>query len=290
MNKRNAPIRVDQNDSFDMSNLPPVRSRTRSSKPFADGEPGIATNDNIPSCPGKPSQAKRQATKWEARGAPQIVSGSTEQEATKTFVAKQTDYSVGYGKPPVHTRFKKGQSGNPKGRATGTRNLQSLYLEERDAKVTVTENGQRRIVTKGAIAIKTLFSNVAKGQPKAFDQVLKLENLVEAEVDGGSKGNGEALPSQPLAERNAELLDTYFAKRLAALNVGERAMLEGAERGVKRPKTRRSPSMPSQTKLPKLPIQVNKNEGEKGDGRIPVLLSQTPPSSRTLPLRAIKDD
>jgi hypothetical protein len=26
------------------------------------------------------------------------------------------DYPVGRGKPPVHTRFKKGQSGNPRGR------------------------------------------------------------------------------------------------------------------------------------------------------------------------------
>jgi hypothetical protein len=28
----------------------------------------------------------------------------------------QHDYAVGHGKPPVHTRFKKGQSGNPRGR------------------------------------------------------------------------------------------------------------------------------------------------------------------------------
>jgi hypothetical protein len=25
----------------------------------------------------------------------------------------ERDYEVGYGKPPCHTRFKKGQSGNP---------------------------------------------------------------------------------------------------------------------------------------------------------------------------------
>jgi hypothetical protein len=30
-------------------------------------------------------------------------------------------YDVGYGKPPLHTRFRKGQSGNPKGRSKGTR-------------------------------------------------------------------------------------------------------------------------------------------------------------------------
>ena len=29
---------------------------------------------------------------------------------------KKDDYEVGYGRPPKKTQFKKGQSGNPKGR------------------------------------------------------------------------------------------------------------------------------------------------------------------------------
>jgi hypothetical protein len=40
-----------------------------------------------------------------------------------TIPSRQATYAVGYGKPPVHSRFKKGQSGNPKGgrRARRTR-------------------------------------------------------------------------------------------------------------------------------------------------------------------------
>ena len=38
------------------------------------------------------------------------------------------DYRVGYGKPPLETRFKKGQSGNPGGRPRRARNLMTqLY-------------------------------------------------------------------------------------------------------------------------------------------------------------------
>jgi hypothetical protein len=36
---------------------------------------------------------------------------------------KKDDYDVGYGKPPQNTRFKKGQSGNPRGRAPGAKDL-----------------------------------------------------------------------------------------------------------------------------------------------------------------------
>jgi hypothetical protein len=36
------------------------------------------------------------------------------------------DYEVGYGKPPKHTRFKPGQSGNPKGRPKASKDFRSL--------------------------------------------------------------------------------------------------------------------------------------------------------------------
>ena len=40
-------------------------------------------------------------------------------------------YEVGYGKPPVHTQFKPGQSGNPKGRPKGAKNKRPKLNEER---------------------------------------------------------------------------------------------------------------------------------------------------------------
>ena len=37
--------------------------------------------------------------------------------------ADQIGYEVGYGRPPQHTQFRPGQSGNPAGRRKGVRNL-----------------------------------------------------------------------------------------------------------------------------------------------------------------------
>jgi len=56
------------------------------------------------------------------------------------------DYEVGRGKPPVHTRFKKGQSGNPRG--PRPKNLPALLVEALNEKVVVTIDGERREITK----------------------------------------------------------------------------------------------------------------------------------------------
>ena len=57
-------------------------------------------------------------------------------------------YSVGYGRPPEETRFKPGQSGNPKGRPKGSKNLRTLFAEELRRSVTLKENGKTRRVPK----------------------------------------------------------------------------------------------------------------------------------------------
>src|SRR5260370_27753852 len=57
---------------------------------------------------------------------------------------KKGDYAVGYGKPPRHTRFTRGQSGNPRGRAPGAKNMKTLLSEALNECVIVTENGGPR--------------------------------------------------------------------------------------------------------------------------------------------------
>ena len=57
-------------------------------------------------------------------------------------------YEVGYGKPPVHTRFKKGKSGNPRGRPKGARSKASSLpaLNEERMKTVILEEAYREIL------------------------------------------------------------------------------------------------------------------------------------------------
>jgi hypothetical protein len=99
---------------------------------------------------------------------------------------RSRDYPVGYGKPPRHSQFKKGQSGNPKGRAKGTRNLPSLIMSVLNERVTITENGTRRKITKLEAMTKQLANKGASGDPKATQLLIRMLQLYEGRVEAPS--------------------------------------------------------------------------------------------------------
>ena len=61
-------------------------------------------------------------------------------------------YKVGYSQPPVEHRFRKGVSGNPKGRGKGTKNFATIFMTAMTKSVTITENGTRKKISKLAAA------------------------------------------------------------------------------------------------------------------------------------------
>ncbi len=89
------------------------------------------------------------------------------------------NYLVGYGKPPKQTQFKKGQSGNPKGRPKGVKNIATDIKEELEEFVHITEGGEVRSITKQRALIKALLSKASKGDVRAAQTLLGLK----AEVD-----------------------------------------------------------------------------------------------------------
>ena len=96
---------------------------------------------------------------------------------------KQRDYEVGYRKPPRSTRFKKGQSGNPRGRPSGSKNLSTLLSEALNEPVTVTENGRRRKVSKREAIIKQLVNQSANGDWRAVKMLLEILRDIEGQTE-----------------------------------------------------------------------------------------------------------
>src|SRR5262245_6738755 len=87
---------------------------------------------------------------------------------------RRYDYPVGYGKPPRHTRFRTGQSGNPRGRPRGSESVDRLVQRIFGARIIVTENGKRRHITKLEAALTQLINKAATGDHRAIRDVLAL--------------------------------------------------------------------------------------------------------------------
>lgn len=83
-------------------------------------------------------------------------------------------YKVGYGKPPLENRFQPGQSGNPKGRPKGHKNLATDLKEVLQERVPVQENGKIRKMTKQRALVVATFNRALKGDPKAVSSIITM--------------------------------------------------------------------------------------------------------------------
>jgi hypothetical protein len=93
------------------------------------------------------------------------------------------EYDVGYGKPPRHGRFQKGQSGNPNGRAKGRKSLATLLAKAVNEAVIVTEKGRRKQITKLEAMTKQLANKAASGEPRATQLLIQMLQLLEGRSD-----------------------------------------------------------------------------------------------------------
>src|SRR5438270_11011132 len=86
------------------------------------------------------------------------------------------DYKVGYGKPPLHTRFKKGERRNSRGRPRRKKSLTEIFKRVIDEKVTVPVGDATERITKGQAVLWTNFQEALKGNKSAMANVDELIN------------------------------------------------------------------------------------------------------------------
>ena len=105
-------------------------------------------------------------------------------------------YRVGYRSPPKTTQFKKGESGNPKGRPKGSRSLQTILVEELKSTITISENGRSKTVKKGEVIAKQMVNKAMAGDHKAAHLVLGVSQQHEYQETLREPSVIETLPQE----------------------------------------------------------------------------------------------
>ena len=98
-----------------------------------------------------------------------------------------SQYKVGYGKPPKNGQFAPGTSGNPKGRPRGSKNFSSIVLRESRERVLIKGLRGTKSVTKVEAAVMQTANKAAQGEPRAQREFYSLIQLSEAAVNSNTK-------------------------------------------------------------------------------------------------------
>ena len=134
------------------------------------------------------------------------------------------DYEVGRGKPPVHTRFKKGQSGNPRG--PRPKNLPALLVDALNEKVVVTIDGERQEITKREAIVTQLVNESTRANLRATKMLTDM--LKDAEKKAGAAPPPEPSPFAPtdkeVVKSFVERVRRALLQEIQDLNAGNPAL------------------------------------------------------------------
>jgi hypothetical protein len=127
---------------------------------------------------------------------------------------KNGTYDVGYGKPPKDTQFKKGQSGNLKGRPKGTLNLATVLERTLREEVVINESGRRKVITKLEAAITQLVNKAASGDGHSIRYLCQL--VISAE-----ERSVAVEPTTQFSETDQRVIDNILKRFQQSFKVGK---------------------------------------------------------------------
>ena len=85
-----------------------------------------------------------------------------------------SEYRVGYKSPPLHTRFQPGVSGNPSGRAKGSKNLKTLFDKLLGEEISVREGSGAKKMTRAEALVRGLVVGALRGDSRSLALLLRV--------------------------------------------------------------------------------------------------------------------
>lgn len=120
------------------------------------------------------------------------ATASPHQRGGKIAGTADGEYEVGYGKPPKQTRFKKGTSGNPKGRPKASKSVKAHVREMLLRPVTISWAGKPVTMPSIMVSYEQWMQKAMKGDSKALAELHKLAVQFGIFDDEGDKAEGGA--------------------------------------------------------------------------------------------------
>lgn len=139
---------------------------------------------------------------------------NSQKEGAAVEPGSDAPYQVGYGKPPKETRFKPGQSGNPKGRKKTAESVSGQVARILSKRVTVTEGGVTKRLSLQEVMLTTLANKAAKGDLKALAFILDLRNSHEGQ-------SGSMINPALLETDSKEIIDSFLRQQAVGLKISD---------------------------------------------------------------------
>jgi Family of unknown function (DUF5681) len=178
-----------------------------------------------------------------------FVDPKTKRKA-KSNVTRSSSYEIGKGKPPIASRFKPGQSGNPKGRPRGAKSrpkpmkefetMSDIIRKEAERLLTITENGRSMPLSTIKVIARAMALKAVKGDHRAQRDFLTLYGNAENDqrqhaFDAGRQS--EARLDELTADELRKEIERDF-EEMGGKVVWERDAREKTTKPVLRPRTR----------------------------------------------------
>jgi hypothetical protein len=116
-----------------------------------------------------------------------------------------TNYDIGYCRPPKRSQFQPGQSGNPTGRRKAIPTIGARLRELVNSKVTVTEQGRTRRISRLDVMLRQLGNEAMRGDKRAFKLLMEFLHRYDAAVEG-------TVHSEEMAPEDLAILSDYLRK------------------------------------------------------------------------------